>query len=364
MRLIPKSRRGRIVLALGLVLVLAGGAGGLVARWRHDPWPARTIIDPGASVVLQGFAADGRSLLFRAVGQHQAWDVATGRPRPAGATSIVVPWAFARDGRSFAGQVDRSAVDWADVASGAIRARFPVAGVVLFLRFAADDRSIRAFVLDVKAGKTDLVTWDLATGDKSRLALAWWPNWARPLACTPAGDLLIFGDPTEGLVAWDVATGRPLDRRLGSPGFARDVNFAPVFTPDGRTLVIAGKDGRVEAWDVAAGRLDRAIALPFRGMTPLAMTLSSDGRTLAASAATPPSGPPWSWVEVLVRRLNPAWARPIRTELVLVDLATGRTLARSRGSSYAEFSPDGRTVVTAESDGTYAVRDAPTPPAR
>ena len=113
---------------------------------------------------------------------------------------------------------------------------------------------------------------------------------------------------------------------------------------------------------MATGRPIRVINLPLRGMILREMNLSPDGRTLSAAAvANSPSG--WSaWAWDLLGRINLAWKPPMQTDLVLVDLATGQVLARAPGASFAEFSPDGRTVLTGRgARGQFAIRAAPQP---
>lgn len=246
---------------------------------------------------------------------------------------------------------------------GAIRARFVAPSFAAFPAFAADDRSIRAFATDQPGGGTDLIAWDLATGARARQPLPWAVGAGRPIAGSPDGTLLASADPAGRLALRDVATGAARGP-FGSPALRTDWNVRPSFTPDGRALVLAGADGRVEAWDVATARLIRAIDLPFRGMRPLDLAVAPDGRVLAVSAVAPvPTGwSAWAWRQA--GRINPAWGRPIRADLALVDLATGRQLARLRGGAGAAFGPDGRTVVTIGADGTLAVRDVPVVPSR
>jgi WD40 repeat protein len=53
---------------------------------------------------------------------------------------------------------------------------------------------------------------------------------------------------------WDLATGRPLSEPLPHPGDYWGL-FSVRFSPDGRHLVTAHKDGQVRYWDWAAGKL-------------------------------------------------------------------------------------------------------------
>ncbi len=55
---------------------------------------------------------------------------------------------------------------------------------------------------------------------------------------------------------------------------------ALAYTPDGRSLLIAGDDGLIRVWDVRAGKEARLWAAHERGVTTLALT--ADGKTLAS----------------------------------------------------------------------------------
>ncbi len=130
------------------------------------------------------------------------------------------------------------------------------------------------------------------------------------------------------------------------------------FTRDGRTLVVGRTDGQAEVWDLAESRLTRMIKIHPGGVG--YVQPSPDGRLLASMVVTLDFPPFLSKARVLLGALLPGWSRTDQ-EVALFDLATGQELARFPGASDVEFSPDGRTIVTREWDGTFSVRDAPRP---
>ena len=83
---------------------------------------------------------------------------------------------------------------------------------------------------------------------------------------------------------WDITT--PAAARLVSPlPRLDDPVLALRFSPDGRTLATAGKDGKVCLWDVTDASSPHLLGVPLTvhmGRV-WSVAFSADGRTLAAS---------------------------------------------------------------------------------
>jgi DNA-binding SARP family transcriptional activator/WD40 repeat protein len=105
-------------------------------------------------------------------------------------------------------------------------------------------------------------------------------------AFSPDGRTLATWDDTENVTIWDVRAGVTTE---SFEGHARDARLH-AFSPDGRTLYTAGDDSRVIVWDVAG---DRRLGRPFRTGSVLAykigedfpppFAISPDGRTVAVA---------------------------------------------------------------------------------
>jgi WD40 repeat protein len=116
-------------------------------------------------------------------------------------------------------------------------------------------------------------------------------------------------------------------RASNTAWYLRPPHFA--LTPDGRSLVTASDDGELAWWDLQSRRKTRALEIA-KGYHALA--LSPDGLTAAVG---------------------------IDGGIQLVDLRTGDAITASAGftgsPNWVRFSPDGKTVVSANLDGTLTL---------
>ncbi|HZW33235.1 MAG TPA: M56 family metallopeptidase [Isosphaeraceae bacterium] len=179
------------------------------------------------------FTADGRSLLSAGNQEIACWDPVTGEQQRvlSGHTNRVDTLAISRDGRT--------------LVTGSF------------------DRSVKV--------------WDLASG-QARLTLRGHQNVVLAVAISPEGTLIASAD--QEVRTWDISAGRQRVhmRRLGEHG--RFVHGL-AFSPDGRTLVSGGDDGKLKVWDIAAGRLVQSLEPLREGWR--AVAFSPDGATLAAA---------------------------------------------------------------------------------
>ena len=277
---------------------------------------------------------------------------------------------YSRDRRSYieAESLGINSVVWRDTASRAIRKKFPTPGLVASgLAFADDDQSIRAllwstptFPLGTSVSQQESVSWDLITGAETRRPIT--PKLDSILAFSRDGRLCAHLDMIRGGIGiWDLDLDQARGNLIPVDG---DFQFAVGMlhmTPaklaaDGRTLIVSQANGRIEFWDMIESRLVRAIPV-HQGASWLAtVELTPDGRTLVSSGSKwERLAGFWLWVS----RLSPAWTPDAETEVVVVDLQSQAILARSAGSYHPRLSPDGRTIVTHEADGSFAVRAVP-----
>ena len=117
---------------------------------------------------------------------------------------------------------------------------------------------------------------------------------------------------------------------------ARSIALALAYSPDGRTLAVAGDDGQVVLRDVGSGR--EVARLEGHGDAVSCLAFSPDGRTLATGS----------------------YDRTVK----LWDPATGRERATLSGHANwvfaVAFAPDGKALASAGHDKTVRIWDAAT----
>ncbi|HVS20759.1 MAG TPA: WD40 repeat domain-containing protein [Pyrinomonadaceae bacterium] len=157
-------------------------------------------------------------------------------------------------------------------------------------------------------------------------------------------------------------------------GFSHgDTIYTLMFSPDGRVLATASRDGTAKLWDGASGKL-KATLRHDRKVTRLAFTL--DGRTVATGSEDRTArlwdvatgrlittldhrGTVWS-IDFSPDGKLLATAADNDHSVKIWDVATGKLLDELKDARYpVAFSPDGRTLATASKDATVLLWDMP-----
>jgi WD40 repeat protein/serine/threonine protein kinase len=158
------------------------------------------------------------------------------------------------------------------------------------------------------------------------------------VAFSPDGKTLLTGYPEGGAQRWDVATGAPIGEPLPHPGWVRGV----AFSPDGRSMLTGSEDGTARLWDAVTGR---PLQVPFQHEMPvLSVAFSPDGKALLTGVGS--------------AYLDNGGVDSGRGAAYLWDIASGKRLGEplvhQGGVPAAAFSPDGRVIVSGNTDRNTA----------
>jgi RNA polymerase sigma factor (sigma-70 family) len=347
--------------------------------------PVRTF-ELAGSVLSVAVSPDGKTVAAagaagRADGpttcEVKLWDAATGRevrrlaPDAKAARSALGRLAFAADGKTlYLGTEAGRVLRW-DLSDGTALPDWPAhQGVIADLWL----RPHKGELISAGAWDGALARWDAASGKCLSARGAYTGEVAVTRA--PAGREVVAVDAAGRLDVWDVATGR-VTKALQAPGRGR---HQLLFTPDGGRLLVAAESGPSTVWDLSAGRQVGELAPP-PAKDPKAtdsywgtLGFSPDGRQLLAARFGRGTWA-WSWPEpaLLWHEAAEKEASCFADGATLVcgdwhgdiEMRDPRTGAVKRtlpgpGLTHVTYSPDRRRMVTTHLDGAVRVRDGAT----
>jgi tricorn protease-like protein len=154
------------------------------------------------------------------------------------------------------------------------------------------------------------------------------------IAWSPDGKIIASGSYDKMVKLWDVASGKELKNLQDHI----DAVFALTFSPDGKHLASASQDRTVKLWDVASGNRLYTLGDALDGLTGIAYSPSGEQIAAAGYDKT-----------IYIWKVGDT------------EGALKQSLIGDEDSILAlVWSPDGKTIVTASSDGSIRFRDAKT----
>ena len=314
----------------------SGGYRGRVRLWDVATQTEETTIEGHSDLVSSvSFSPDGALLASGSRdGRVILWDVGTREQTGSlGGHLGLIPVAFSPDGALLAsGSGDGTVWLWDVGTQGLIRTWEEHINEVRSVTFSLDG----AILVSAAEDGTVLLR-EIETGNATTIS---GHNPLNAMALSPDATLLAAsrgtGDPTVTL--WDVASQNLIGTLEGvRQGYWYDGVVAVTFSPDGKLLASAMRDGTVILWDVAT----QSQVAALRGHSfAIQVAFSPDGATLA-------SGGGWGDNRVKL------WDVATETEVATLE-------GHTSGVHSLSFSPDGALLASGSWDGTVKLWDVAT----
>ena len=137
--------------------------------------------------------------------------------------------------------------------------------------------------------------------------------------------------------------------------------YPDAFSPDGRLIAASLGDGSYGLWDVSTRQRSGLIPVPRGDRRAWVSEFSPDNRLFVYSIlpSPPPGSGPMDWIWARLVKYFPSLDRSESWDIAVVEVATGRVLARTSSTEIPVLSPDGRMIATREANNTIKIRDLP-----
>jgi eukaryotic-like serine/threonine-protein kinase len=326
------------------------------------------------------FSPDGTRIATASVdGTARVWDARSGQPLTSALKhdDEVRSAEFSPDGkRLLTASNDKTARVWDAQSGRPLTEPLRHDGVVRSAKFSPDGRRIVTASVDGTAR-----VWDAQSGKPLTPALKY-SGWVGSVKFSPDGTEIVMASPDGTTRVWDAQGGQPLPRPMKPAGPLRSAEFSP----DGKQVVTASENGIACIWDAQSGRLVTESLQHGAGV--MTAQFSPDGMRIV-TASEDGTARLWdartgrmltkplrhaAWVEsarfspdgkrilTVAMGVRPTERDATNATVHVWDAQSGQPLAEPLefGSEFmcvasAQFSPDGKRIVTA-SDGETTAR--------
>jgi WD40 repeat protein len=327
-----------------------------VARRRRQ-----ACLQHSTAVLCLAFSPDNRTLAAGAGnGEVILWDALPGvrrrslGPHRAGVSAL----AFAPDGRTLASASEDRTVQLWDTVRWQLGATVRCDCGIVHIAFSPDSKTLAATETDGA-----VMLWDAAKGILlARLCGHNSPDVFQAAHFSPDGRTIVLSGRHTNLAVWDISNrARPLSRHRLWDG---DEVVSAGFAPDGKVLTAVLASGKIALWDAVSWNARRPGGPALGPVRSLAF--SPDGTILATASDTAPAGARHTdriWPvskDVHYETLLPGpcdealrfWDARNQQPLALLPPQSAVTRPR-----LLAFAPQGRTLATAQDNGTVWLWD-------
>ena len=275
------------------------------------------------------YSPDGHTIASNSWSEIRLWDAATGKHIATLQTNADGSIAYAPDGKTIASTSHEGTIHLWDVDTRQLKTTIRRHTTMVFsIAYSPDGNTIAAASGDKTVSLSDATTGELIN------TLTGHTDAVSSVAYSPDGSTIISASMDDTVQLWDAATG---EHKAALRGHNHYVNSA-VYSPDGNTIASRGWDG-VFFWALTLGEAKATIKKSVRSIAALAY--SPDGNTIAIANV---DGTVDLWdAGNAQNNAIPQQKYSLRSFIV----------GHKRWADQLAYSPDGRTIVCANSSGIH-----------